>query len=177
MHTDPFDLTTAEQRRLQQFKDLVWYSSEVCNECFTRVREVERNPAQERLADTSVHNLPAEFHERTEHARAEWCGWDNTDRFGTTFCLECGSDLSAQSRTRSLDELKEPARNLVEYTMRHTDLDIAGRAMGRELRRLKSKQDLQGLDTEILAVAWVRAIDRPSIRSSDHSRARQSPTA
>ena len=166
MHTDPFDLTTAEQRRLQQFKDLVWDNSEVCNECFTRVREIERNPARERLAETSLKNPPAEFHERTEHARNEWCGWDNTERYGTTFCLECGSDLSAQSRTRSLEELKDPARNLVEYTIRHTDLNIDGREMARELKRLKSQQDLQGLDTEILAVAWVRATSSPATSDS-----------
>ena len=175
MQTTQFDLSPAEQRRLQRFKDLIWNNSEVCNECFTRVREVERNPARERLAETSLHNPPAEFHERTEDARAEWCGWDNTDRYGTTFCLECGSDLSAQSRTRSLEQLKEPARNLVEYTIRHTDLDISGRELGAELCRLKSIQDLQGLDTEIVAVAWIRSISIPTSVTADAQGDRHAP--
>lgn len=158
MNFSRFDLTPTEQRRVNQFRDLIWRNSETCNECFSRVREVERNPAAENLAETSVRNIPAEYHERTEYGSSEWCGWDNTARYGTVFCLECGSDLSAQTQSKSMEDLIPVAKNLLEYTNRHTDVKVSGKRMGQEIRELKTQPEFQCRDTQILAVAWARAL-------------------
>jgi len=157
--SDRFDVTTAEKRRLAAFREYIWSSPEVCNECFTRIREVDDHPAASELSAQSLRNLPARYHERTEDSAAEWCSWDHNDRYGTTFCLNCGSDSSRQTINAGLDALKDQLINLLQYTLEHTPYHPDGRRAARELQRLHSRRDTSGYESEMLALAWVRGVE------------------
>lgn len=157
--TERFDLTPTEQARLRTFKRHLWHNSEVCNHCFTRVRSVERNPKANRLSKTSLRNLPAEHHERTDDGTQEFCGWDDNPRFGTCFCLGCGGDLSASHRDLSLERMKAYAVNLAQYIRNHTPLRLDRQRFARELVRQKARRDTQGRESQIFAVAFVRGLN------------------
>ena len=150
-----FNLTPTERRGVDDFLEYLWYSSEVCSHCFTRVREIDERKITRgkngHIQDTW------EFHERTEHARNEHTPWDRNKRFGTTFCLECGSDTSAHHRDMELEELKPIAQNIYRYTTKHTPLELDHERFGREIRAMKTDPDYQGKESQILAVAFARA--------------------
>jgi uncharacterized protein with PIN domain len=154
-----FSLTPTEQARLSTYEKHVWHNSEVCNHCFTKVREVERNPVAARLGPTSLRNVPAEYHERTDDGTQEFCGWDNNPRFGTCFCLECGGDLSASHRDISLERMKTYAVNLEQYVRDHTPLALNRERFARELIRQKRRDGTQGCESQIFAVAFIRGLD------------------
>jgi hypothetical protein len=160
--------TDGIEGEIQTFEDAIWHSPETCNECFTRIRVVDRRESA--LAATSVRNRPAAHHERTEHATAEWPGFaddDPIDRYGVTFCGECGADGRRWSDTKSLDELTAQAKNLAEYTLRATPYDVDCGVMGETLGQLKRRDDLQGRDAQILAVAWARGVQAARRSSPD----------
>lgn len=153
-----FSLSPSEQARLSTYEKYIWHNSEVCNHCFTRVREVERNPKAAKLGPTSLRNLPAEFHERTEDGSQEFCGWDRNKRFGTCFCEECGGDLSASHRYIPLGKMKSYAVNLEQYIREHTPVDLNRERFALELVEQKRRPDTQGCESQIFAVAFVRGL-------------------
>lgn len=158
INSDRFNLTETEKARVKTFENEIWYNSECCNNCFSRVREIERNPAEERLSSTSLKNIPADFYERTELGAQEHCGWDYNPRYGTCFCLACGGDLSASHRDLPREKMKEYGKNLARYAKDHTALSFDTYRFFRELLRLKGRRDTQGKETQMFAVAFARAI-------------------
>lgn len=170
-----FSLTPTEQARLRLFERYLWHNSEVCNHCFTKVRIVEENEQAARLSETSLRNIPAEYHERTEQGTQEHCGWDNNPRFGTCFCLGCGGDLSASHRDISLEKMKSYAVNLEAYVREHTPLSLDRRRFARELVKQKQRVDTAGKESQIFAVAFVRGLEDAHARSSAAQRDSVSP--
>lgn len=160
-----FSLTETEKARVQTFKDDLWFNSELCNHCFTRVREIDRNPAAERLSSTSLKNTPADFYERTESGTQEHCGWDHNPRFGTCFCLDCGGDLTASHYEIDIEQMLEFGENLCRYVRDHTALSIDGNQFARELGRLKRQPWAQARESQIFAVAFARALQTQTASS------------
>lgn len=161
-----FDLTSTEKARIGTFKNEIWYNSEVCSHCFSRVREVEANPRAARLSKTSLKNHPASFHERTDLGTQEHHEWDYNTRFGTCFCLECGGDLSASHYQLSRGKMKAFAKNLARYIDAHTSLSLDHRRFFAELLRLKDSANTQGRESQIFAVAFARALQTRTESSS-----------
>ena len=153
-----FNLTPTERARVQTFKDEVWYNSELCNHCFSRVREIEANPAAKRLSENSLKNHPEDFYERTELGTQEHTDWDYNRRFGTCFCLECGGDLTASHHQLDRETMKTFAKNLARYVAEHTALQFDAHRFFTELLRLKDRRDTQGKESQMFAVAFARAI-------------------
>lgn len=153
-----FNLTPTEKARIKTFEREIWYNSELCNHCFSRVREIEVNYVARRLSKTTLKNHPAAFHERTPLGTQEHHVWDYNQRFGTCFCLECGGDLSASHRDLPREKMKEYGKSLARYAENHTALQFDTHRFFRELLRLKDRRDTQGKETQIFAVAFARAI-------------------
>lgn len=169
--SDRFNLTDIEKARIKTFEREIWYSSEVCNHCFSRVREVERNPAAERLSPTSLKNIPADFYARTELGTQEHCGWDYNRRFGTCFCLECGGDLSADHRDLPRGKMKRFAKNIARYVANETSVSLDRQRFFAELLRQKNRRDAQGREGQIFAVAFARSIQTQTPRVATPSTA------
>jgi hypothetical protein len=163
MHVEQsrFDLTQATDRKVATFKDVFWRNTELCSNCFQRIRHV----GDEVVRHTDIHrHVTNAYYERSEHSDAEWSAWDApTDRYGTTYCEDCGGASGHRwQSTRSLAELKPVARNILDYTLRETAYDLDGAALGAALRDLKTgpdARDRQGRDVECLAVAWARTAE------------------
>jgi hypothetical protein len=101
-----------------------------------------------------------EWYERTEMGSQEHTTWDSNKRFGTCFCLNCGTDCNGNHRNKSLEELKPLAKNIFTYTKKHTPHDIDAKRFGREVKELKQERSAQGYETEVLALAFARALER-----------------
>jgi len=163
-----FETRPSDERNYELFEDLIWHSSEVCNSCLAQVRSI--GPAKQKMLETPdekrlEHGEPVsitlhEWFERTENGLQEHTTWDTNRRFGTCYCLDCGTDCNGNHRNKSLEELKPLAKNIFLYVKRHTDHDIDGKAFGAEIRRLKGRRDAQGNETEVIAIAFARALDR-----------------
>jgi len=137
----------------------IWGNQEICNECFTQVRSI----GPEVTVQGPIHtHYPKAWHDRTDNAVQEHTAFElASDRFGTTFCTECGSDThSYRDRPLSKEELKERAVNIIEYIngKSHIPYALDGKIMGRAIRTFKAKKTNQGLDTEILAVSFAYAV-------------------
>lgn len=164
---DQFDLSPTERRGVDTFKDRIWYNSEVCNSCFSQVRSVGptvtkrlREPSEKLLENGEPLDLEmSEWYERTENGSQEYTTWDDNKRFGTCFCLDCGTDCTGNHRHKTVDELKPIAANIYEYITTQTPLDLDHKRFGREIRELKSVPEYQGFETEILAIAFARALE------------------
>ncbi|MDF9748387.1 hypothetical protein [Natrinema salsiterrestre] len=164
----PFETRPSDKRNYELFEEEIWTSSEICNSCFAQVRSI--GPAKEKMLETPdekclEHGKPVtltlfEWYERTENGSQEHTTWDANRRFGTCYCLNCGTDCNGNHRNKSLEELKPLAKNIFRYVKRHTDHDIDGKTFGRQVRQLKSRRDAQGNETEVLGIAFARALDR-----------------
>lgn len=161
------DLAKDTKRRVEDFNELIWYSSEVCNDCFQHVRSVGPEVTKtlqdpdEKLLE---HGAPArlvvnQWYERTDHGTQEHTPWDSNKRFGTTFCRDCGSDTSAWNDSLSKDEMKSRARNLYVYFEEHTEYELEYKTLYRSVLELKSNPDNTGYDSEIFAVSVARALE------------------
>lgn len=160
MHIDQdrFGLTDTENARIDTFEDYIWYNSEVCNHCFSRVRDIEVNPSAARLSGTSLKNHPATFYERTEIGSQEHHDWDYNQRFGTCFCLDCGGDLTAAHLNLGIEQLLDYAENLCRYVRDETPLQIDPNRFARELGEYKRTPRLQGRDSQMFAAAFARSL-------------------
>jgi len=167
MHiSDRFDLSQTDRARLDDFEDYIWFNSELCNNCFSQVREI--GDEMIRHSDCHRHYINA-YYERTETGTREYHPWlQPTRRYGETFCDECGGDLEATGDDLSFEELQERAVRVYKYTKEHTPLALDHAGFGRRLGTLKRRPDLQNCDWQILAVAWVRSItDAPRPDDAD----------
>jgi len=179
--TYPGGVSEPGQGSLQVFKDHIWQNSELCNNCFQQIRTI--GPVREKRLEVSGtrllhHGRPMlvefhEWHERTEHGTQEHTPWDS-DRYGTCFCLECGSDGTATGETLPLATLVTYGKRIVRYLNTRTHHRVSGERFGKVLKLLASIDDNSGYDTEKLAVATVAALDE-----SGHParRSQQSATA
>lgn len=176
LHKIPLETSPDDELGYQLFREVFWNSGEICNSCFSRVRSI--GPEIKRQLETSddgfrrlKHGMPLtitinEYYERTDDGSQEHTTWDNNKRFGTCFCLNCGTDCNGHHRNKSLEELKPLAKNIFFYTKRHTPHDIDHKRFGREIKELKSKRSAQGHETEVIALAFGRALE-PDIPSGD----------
>ena len=183
LHELPFETTTEDELGYQLFREKFWQSSEICNACFTRVRDVGPK-VEKRLGMSEQHAILREgstlkleinqWFERTDDASQEHHTWDKNKRFGTCFCLTCGSDCTANHRQKSIDELKPLAANIFKFTKKYTPHELNHKRFGREIRQLKRNRDAQGYETEVLGVAFARSLklDLPEESTSARSRSR-----
>jgi len=157
-HTQP----DAGGRHLETYQNKVLQNPEICNNCFTRVREVGDLVEITKRAWTLEVN---EFFERTTEGSQEHDPHGETvERFGRCYCLNCGSDLSGQNHTVSVDTMTERAKRLVTYLIDETEHYCDGTAVGRTIRDLKGRWENQGYDTEIYAVAIVNGLRHGSAK-------------
>lgn len=168
----PFTPTETEKARIGLFEEYFWYSSEICTNCYQRVREVgERHtiqleePKEKVLAEGG--GFPqsleiADHFERTEYGSQEHTPWHlPSDRFGSCFCLDCATDCRPTEDDLSLAGLLERMDKVASHTTEHTPLEIDTEEFEYQIRELKGEEDNQGWDTEILALSFARAVERP----------------
>jgi len=164
--TDRFDLDQQDRDGIEAFEEYVWYNSELCSHCFARVRDVgpEYSNILRRTSGTEL-DVPDlemttnEWYERTDIGSQEYCPWDNTKRFGTCFCENCGRDTQPNHHQLSWEKMKEFAVNLYAYIRDHTPLTLSKRRFCTELSKLKvSRRDTQGKESQIFAVAFARGL-------------------
>ena len=164
----PVQTVPADEHGYELFRELVWYNGELCNSCFTMVRTI--GPEMAKQLNTSKHRplehgMPLtitinEWYQRTEEGSQEHTTWDNNKRFGTCFCEQCGTDCNGNHRNKSLSDLKPLVANIFRYVKKHTEHDLDGKAFGREVKDLKKEPGMQGHETEIMALAFSRALKR-----------------
>jgi hypothetical protein len=154
--TDRFALTRADKAGIEAFKKHIWYNSEVCSHCFSRVRAVGETVTVHK----SVHRHEVnKFYERTEQGSQEYTPWDENARYGTCFCTNCGADLQPEHHHLSWETVKSFAVNLYNYTTNHTSLQLNGERFAAELRELRTERlDTAGKESQVFAVAFARAL-------------------
>ncbi|GGO03603.1 hypothetical protein [Haloarcula pellucida] len=173
--TDRFDLDQQDRDGIEAFEEYIWYNSEVCSHCFARVRDVgpEYSNVLRRTSGTEL-DVPDlemttnEWYERTDLGSQEYCPWDNTRRFGTCFCENCGSDTQPGHHQLPWEKMKAFAVNLHAYIRDHTPLSLSKRRFCTELSKLKvGRRDTQGKESQIFAVAFARALQTTPSTSAD----------
>lgn len=161
----PFALSASEQHGVETFAELLRQNSEICNECYAQVRDIgpEYSKLLERSGDCRL-DLPDldlrtnEWYERTTEGSQEHSPFDRNRRFGTCFCLQCGGDLSDRDGDHSLAGLLERVDRIVTYVTEETGASVEGDRYHREVKALKTTDEYQGWDTEILALGFARAL-------------------
>lgn len=156
--TYPDGYSKPAEPQISVFETWIWHNQEVCNECFTQVRDI----GEEITINNPINTLTVNaYYERTDNGiQAHTAFEKSSDRFGTCFCKECGADTYSLGYTKSLDELKEDAKRIVKYvnTGDEPPYSIDGQIMGTTLKDLKTVPENTGFDTEILAVATIEGI-------------------
>ena len=164
----PFPTQPQDRRGYEIFKSEIWYSKETCNQCFTHIRNI--GPEIERWMGASYQTLNA-FYERTEQGTQEFTTWDHNVRYGTCFCENCGSDCTGDHRNTAYSDLIPLVKNIFVYTKRCTDYDLDKSRLAREVSDLMSVENSTGYETEVMAIAFARAL------VENHARADQRATA
>ena len=155
----PAGVAQPDSRSLHVFRTEISENSEVCNECFQRIRSI--GELKERRTSLFSHYFN-EHYERTEFGSQEHDPFSlPTDRYGTCYCTDCGTaaNRSSTSEILSLDQMTERVQNIYRYLRCHTDHDPDPNLMGQTLARLKRQRNNQGLDAEIFAVATANALE------------------
>lgn len=156
--TYPEHLVQPSESDVKLFKKLIWNNSEVCNNCFQRIRDV--GDVAEKRTDLFVHKFNTSYG-RTDHGSQEHDPFlAPSDRYGQCYCLDCGADTSASKDDLSIAEMQERVRNIGRYLIEQTDRDIDPWAMTGAVSDLKGIHDNGGYDSEIFCVATVRGISR-----------------
>lgn len=169
--TDRFDLDQQDRDGIEAFEEYVWYNSELCSHCFTRVRDIGpeyskilRQTGKSELDVPDISMTVNEWYQRTNHGSQEYCPWDTTRRFGTCFCERCGSDTQPNHLNLDWEKMKSFAVNLHAYIRDHTPLSLSKRRFCTELSKLKlGRRDTQGKESQIFAVAFARALETTSV--------------
>jgi len=152
-----FDLTKHDQSGIQAFKKHVWYNSEVCSNCFSRVRAIGDVVKIEQ--DVHTHEM-AEFYERADDGSQEYTPFDENKRYGTCFCDHCGADLRPDHRDMAWERMRGAAVRLYEYVRDHTSLSLDQERLARQLAHLRlERRDTAGKESQIFAVAFARALE------------------
>lgn len=164
----PIETQQADERGYEMFNELLWGSSEVCNSCFSQVRTV----GDEITRPLETHDeRPLEYgppisltinawYDRTEDGSQEHTTWDHNKRFGTCYCLKCGTDCNGNHRNKSIQELKPLMQNILRYVNTQTPHELDARRFAEEVVRLKRERSAQGHETEVLGLAFARAFTR-----------------
>lgn len=175
--TLPLETYPSDENGYKLFRERIWHNGEICNSCFTRVRSI--GPEMERQLETSKDGSRRladgppitirinEWYERTTEGSQEHTTWDHNTRFGTCYCLNCGTDCNGNHRNKSLSELTPLVENIFRYVKEHTPQDIDGKAFGREVKQLKQQRSAQGHETEVMALAFARALADPRDEADD----------
>jgi hypothetical protein len=158
LDTDRFDIGPVERRGIALFKDYVWSNSEVCSHCFTRVRSI--GELREVRMQELTHEVN-EFYERTEDGSQEHHPFTlPSDRYGTCFCENCGSDTQPRHHHLPWDKMREYSINLYNYVSDHTPLSLSSESFARHLAHLRLERlDTAGRESQIFAVAFARALE------------------
>jgi len=156
--TLPENVAQPTETAVETFEKWIWYNSELCNNCFSRVRAIGDVIHIQSANGTFTYDIN-DFYERTDNASQEHDPYSNpTDRYGQCYCLECGSDTSATDRTLSLEDTKERCKRLCAYIAEFTPLDIDPKRVGHTIVRLRDIRDNHGYDSEIIAVSIATGI-------------------
>lgn len=157
--TYPGGYSKPNKTKAEVFRTWLLWNQEICNECYTKVRNV----GEELSVEGSIHTHTVNsYYERTEDGIQAHTAFElASDRFGTCFCNNCGSDLKSYKNNLSKDDLVERAKNIIKY-VNHPKNDVPyhvdGGVMAQTINDLKTVADNQGFDTEILAVATIEAM-------------------
>jgi len=159
MHISPdrFNLTRADKAGIQAFKRHVWHNSEVCSNCFSRVRSVGDVLSKEMGVHT--HEL-CEHYERTETGSQEHTPFEApSDRYGVCFCETCGADLRPNHHHLAWSQMREHAKRLADYVESHTSLTLNHERFARQLAHQRfDRSETAGKESQIFAVAFARAL-------------------
>lgn len=169
LRESPFDTDKIDEAGIAAFEQYLWYSSEICNGCYSRVRSVGPKKKQmlEEPDEKMLHHYDEsppqtmeinEWYKRTDLGTQEYSSFDDNKRFGTCYCKNCGSDCSSFDEVPTKQALKDMAERIAEYCNEHTPLAVDVERMIRETDDLKSIPQTDGWDTEILAVSFSRAL-------------------
>lgn len=124
----------------------------------TQVRDI----GEEIVIQNPINTLRTNaYYERTTNGVQEHTAFEvAADRFGTCFCKECGSDTHSLGYTKSLEELTQDAKRIIEYvnTGDEPPYTVDGSIMGKTIKDFKSISENTGYDTEILAVGTINGI-------------------
>jgi len=151
-----FDLTKSDKSGIEAFKRWIFYNSELCSHCFSRVRSVGDTVSVSMAVHTHEIN---KFYERTETGSQEYTRFDTNKRYGTCFCENCGSDLQPAGHQVPWEKLREFAVNIYQYTTEHTPLHLDREKFSKTVAHLKlDRRDTQGKEGQILAVAFARSL-------------------
>lgn len=132
------------------FDTEVWDDPAVCNACFERIR------ADSGLAAAGEHGHQVEEHDPHGAIRSYP---------ETVFCGECGSESGvARDVPMSRRNALQAARALVAR-LENADIPVDGRAVREFVRECKTRDELQGRDTEIFRRATAFGVRRA--RQSD----------
>jgi len=156
-YPDGYSKPSAPQ--IDVFKTWIWWNNEICNNCFTKIRSIGEEIKINGLIHTHYINS---YYERTENGIQAHTAFElASNRYGQTFCKECGSDTKSLGYDKSLQTLVQDAKNVIRY-INHPKNDVpyhvSGSTMATVLKDLKAVSDNQGYDTEILAVATIEAM-------------------
>lgn len=171
--SDRFALSPSDRAGIEAWTEHIWHNAEVCNHCFTKIREIEH--VKRRVGKNQQKSVQWEIHERTENATNEHTPWDD-DTHGTTFCLRCGRDTRATHGDMGIDDLTPLLVNLDEFVTAHTALYIDGEQLVRELVPLLRRRDTQGRETQCISVAFARSL-RPDQQVFTDTSTSTPPTA
>lgn len=181
----PFETQSSDKRGYELFREAIWRSRQVCNSCFSQVRDV--GPEHTRMLDVSgprrlEHGIPLEmtineWYQRTDNGSQEHSPGDYNLRFGTCYCLNCGTDCNGEHRNTSLEDMIPLVDSIFRYTKTETPHEINGSKFGREVRELKSIPDATGYETEIMAIAFGRAVEPDLGNGTDSATSRGSEYA
>jgi len=133
------------------FQELIWENPEICNDCFAKIRDrTELDAGADRLG---TGNQPTDTLERFGVGEV---GYDAEDveAFGATpmylartFCGECGR-RRARPHDLSLQEAVDRVGPLIDR-LREQDIPVDEEAVYALVRECKSRDAIQGYDTEI----------------------------
>jgi len=142
----------------EAFEKLIWGSGEICNNCYSQVRAI----GEEMTIEGSLHTHAINrYYERTEHGTQEHTPFElPSNRFGTTFCTECGSDTRNLGHDKDIGRLAQDAKRIIEYVNSGDEppYTIDGRIMGKTIKDIKQVPANQGYDPQILAYGAIRGM-------------------
>ena len=152
----PFPTEPTDKRGYEIFRTEIWHSRQVCNQCFSHIRNI--GPEIEKWLGASYQTINA-YYERTENGSQEFTPFDHNVRYGTCFCTECGSDCTGDHRNTAYQDIIPLVRNIYIYTQRHTDHSLDRSRLASEVSDLMSIENSTGRETEVMAIAFSRALE------------------
>jgi hypothetical protein len=152
----------------QVFYDNLFENHEVCSYCFQQIREIE--PIDDKRWGSRLASHPTEYRTIADGGEP---GHDchQHDEYGAiktyhsrTFCGDCGRNGLSDDSHQKLTTLLAFGRNIVrELDRQGIDCDLD--ALRDSLRRSSEHRQLQGYQTEILALATAQGVATAGART------------